>query len=239
MKTLNKIILTGLSVLSLNNLYGQNANLDSLLEQINIQIKNNDSLINIQRKNINDLLNQMKEAFPEYYLEKIYSDTLYINLNDRIYHVTKKNEEEGIKDLIKICDKGYEESWLYFPEKQIWYEIGIFSDSISVKPFGPRIEKALEENKDANELIFYHNHPGEGFDQPSIRDMLMLTRYSRIFPDYKIVGKVITKDDLTKYSLNSKGKENLFGSGWEYLFSPEKHDEFLEFFDIKCTEHKK
>lgn len=205
MKTLNKLLLTGLSILSLNNLYGQ------------------------------------EDSFFTDSLNRVYSENLCINLKDKIYHITKKSEEEGIKDLIKICNENYEEAWLYFPEKQIWYEIGIFSTPNSVKPFMPRIKKALEENPDAKELIFYHNHPGEGFDLPSAGDMLGLMSNNLFFQEYKIVSKIITKEGLVEYSLNSKGKEkslenlNLLEEYWEYQ-KPEKYNELSRYFNINCID---
>ena len=198
MKTLNKIILTSLigagSLGIFGKGYGQNKSLDSLLKQIDFCLKVQDS--DELERSAKDISNRMKAIFPEYSSEKIYSENLCINLNDAIFQVTKKNEEQGIKDLMKICNEGYEEAWLYLPEKQIWYETGIYSDSNSVKPCELRTKKALEENKDASELIFYHNHPGEGFDRPSIRDMLLSIYHYRIFPEHTLTNKVITKDNI-------------------------------------------
>ena len=229
MKTLNKIILTSLIGLgSFGKVDGQDTNLDSLFDE-NIEEMNN----------LENSFDKYEEIIPpKYFSERVYSENLCINLNEKICYVTKKNEKEGIKDLIKICNGDYEESWLYLPEKQIWYEIGINSDSNSVKPFLPRIEKALEENKDVKELIFYHNHPSEGFDQPSINDILMLMHHNCIFQNYKIAGKIITKDEITEYSLNSKGKEKSSGGWWEYSYFSGRYDDLSEYLNIKCTPNK-
>ena len=253
MKTLNKIILTSLigagSLGIFEKGYGQNTNLDNLLKQMNAQIKKRESIFNESDGQFNDILNQMKAHSPEYFSEKVYSENLCINLNEKIYHVTKKNEEEGVNDLIKICNKDYEEAWLYLPEKQKWYEIGIHSDSVSVKPFMLRIEEALEENKDVKKLIFYHNHPGEvsGDPRPSILDFNVLNDQSRIFSDYKIVSKIITKSNIVEFYLNSKGKEKLLeDQDWIFkgvfitmeYWGDKGYDKLSEYFDIKCTQNK-
>ena len=211
MTNLKKIILTSFITAGSFGSYGQDVNLDNRLNKLNYKAF----------------------KFPE----EVYSENLCINLNDKIYHVTKKNEEQGMKDLIKMRNEDYEEAWFYFPEKQIWYEVGMDSDSNSVEPFLPLIRKILEENKNEKKLTFYHNHHGEGFDRPSIYDLTILARFSRIFPEREISGKIITKDDITEYSLDYKRKEEILNKidFQGYLWAPEKHNELFEYFDIKCT----
>ncbi|MDP2672429.1 MAG: hypothetical protein Q8O84_01310 [Nanoarchaeota archaeon] len=228
MKNINKIILTSLITAGSLGIFGKGSG-QSLEGQFHVTDEKYPGFIKEIEKTTNN-------AFP-YSSEKIYSENLRINLNDNIYHVTKKNEEQGVEDLRKICFGGYEEAWFYFPENQTWYEVGINSDSNSVEPFLPLIGKVLEENKNAGELIFYHNHPGEGFDKPSINDIAMLVRFNRMFPERKIAGKIITKEDITEYSLNSKRKEEILNKvDWQgYLWYPEKYHELFEYFDIKCA----
>lgn len=244
MKTLNKIILTSLigagSLGIFGEGYGQTQDTDSVFRECNTQIKINDSLE--QSRLLDDFTLKLKTFFPEYFLERIYSDSLVININDGIYHVTNKNEEQGIEDIRKI-NNGYEDAWLYLPEKQIWYEIGIHSDSESVKPFNSLIEKALEENSNVKELIFYHNHPEEGYDWPSFRDLSMAVYDNFVNPlGYKIVDKIIAKEGLVEYSLNSKGKKLLENKlideigGYAALNDLE---DISEYFDINCVEYKK
>ncbi len=135
------------------------------------------------------------------------SDALQLNTNDFMYYVTNKNEEKGINDIKKIINNSnYEEEWLYLPEKQIWYEIGINSDSNSVKHSSSHIDKILEENKEVKELIFYHNHPGEGpsLKSPSMKDIKSMTSTSLYFSDYKVKEKICSKKGITEYFLTEE-----------------------------------
>lgn len=246
---INKLTLAGLITAGSFGIFG-NANGQSLEGQISAPDSAHNKIKKEQKeikKEINRLLEEwfksseestdlVKISSLELLPENFYSEALFINLNEKRSYFTKKNEEDGIKDIIKI-NKDYEEAWLYLPEKQVWYEIGIFSNSYSVKPYFPRIEEALKENKDIKELVFYHNHLGEGFDRPSMGDLVALVNQNRIFPKYKIISKVITKDDITEYCLNSKTKEEALKkiNFWGYRWSLEKYDELSKYFDIKCA----
>ena len=241
MKTLNKILLTGLigagSFRLVEKGYGQDKHLDSVINECNVQteeiadsIKTNDCFVNEQLKTEVNYLIDSKRYDRIFFSEKIYSENLCINLNEEVYHVVKKNETDGIRDIIKI-NNGCEEAWLYLPEKQTWYEIGIFSDSTSVRPFTPRIKEILKENPDVTKLIFYHNHPG-GYDLPSQNDLMMSVYIrSRFFKDYKIFNKIIAKDgEVIEYSLNNKGKR-LSKNEFSFIFL----DDVSKYFDINCT----
>ncbi len=215
MTPLNKIILTSLIGAGSLGIFGKSFGQDTILNNsINSQIKNETLITKSARstekltKQIDELINDLKTTNPELYSKKLYSDTLKINLNDKIQYITKKNEERGIEDIRKI-NNGYEEAWLYLPEKQIWYETGIYSDSNSTFPFPLRIGEALRENPDAKELIFYHNHPGERYNKPSINDMRYLYEQNFDYLGYKITGKIVADKGVVEYSLNSKGKELL------------------------------
>lgn len=220
---LNKIFLTSMIALGgsgiFGNANGQDKNLENILKEIKIyremcdSLQNNISHFKTLFLNYSKLIeNRTKKIHNS--AKRVYSDSLCINPNDKIYYVTKKNEKRGINDLIKICNDGLEETWLYLPEKQIWYEIGIFADSISVQPFKFRVEKVLEENKDVKKLIFYHNHPTEGYERPSDMDLYEFFFKNLHFPNHNLVGKIVgngvgEKNYLIKYSLNCKGKKLL------------------------------
>ncbi len=239
MNSLNKIILTGLSVLSLNNLLGQNTNLDSFLEQPNIQLNHNDSLLNMQSRDMSNFLNQMKMFSSKYSPQRIYSENLLINLNDGICYLTNKNEEQGIEDIRKI-NNGCEEAWLYLPKKQTWYEIGIFSDSNSVKPLKPLIKKILKENPDAKELIFYHNHPGEGYNRPSTHDLELFIEQNFDYLEYKITGKIVADRGIVEYSLNSN-KEKLLKQAKKNPIDiyRDNAEDINKYFNISLAEYEK
>jgi len=245
MRTLNKTILTGAISLAtlglfgnLEKSYGQATKQDSL----NNEIDSLKALMSEISANCVYLENPAKKFLPVYYPERINSENLCINTNEKKYYVAKKNEEEGIKDIHKINNEInneiYEEAWLYLPEKQEWYEIGINSDRISVQPSDIRIRRILEENKDISKIIFYHNHPSkEDIDFPSIQDLFKSVYYDRILPDYKITNKIIAQQDVIEYSLNSRGKEKLLEKHiwWWACASQKELDGLYKHLKIKCT----
>ncbi len=242
MKTLNKILLTSLITAGsfgiFGKSYGQNKNLDSAYNEVDKRIRLMDRLEFLEKKEkIEEFEN--KQRYPELYSKKLYSDTLKINLNDGIYYITKKDEKSGIEDIRKI-NNNYEEAWLFLPEKQIWYETGIYSDSNSTFPFPLRIGDALKENQEIKELIFYHNHPGESYNKPSINDMRHLFGQNFDYLGYKITGKIVADKGVVEYSLNSKGKELLEKAKKNpidlYCVDLTGIDKY---FDINCVEYKK
>lgn len=231
-----KNLLFGIGIIGSLNIFekaeGQETRLDSLLKEYPNQIKRNDSLVNENLKIYENDKKRKREIFPEFYAEKVYSKNLCINLNEKIYHVTKKNEKQGINDIKKI-NNDYEESWLYLPEKQIWYEIGIRSSLVSVQNFKFRVERVLKENPDTKDLIFYHNHPITGFYWPSDGDLRRAGSDNIDFLGYKIVSKIVAKEGVVEYYLNDEGKkllENILMTKNE----TEKYNlEKTKYFDIK------
>lgn len=247
MKTFNKLFLklglVGMVFAGELNAYAQtNKELDSLFNEFYKSSKRIDSLVKILSERIDKLNKELQPNKLNYYSKKIYSDILRINLDEKIFYVTKKDENSGLGD-IKEINNGYEEAWLYLPEKQIWYEYGIYSDSHSTKPFSPRIEGALKENPDVRELIFYHNHPGKNYDWPSIGDQWTLIKQNFDFHKYKITGKILTQEGVVEYALNSKGKELLEKlkaknkNFIEYGLLP-SDEELLNYLDVKCPASK-
>ena len=139
---------------------------------------------------------------------------LLLNRDDKVYFVTNKNEEEGIKDIKKIINNSnYEEAWLYLPEKQIWYETGFYSDSISVCTNYSIVNKILEKNKDIKELVFYHNHPWSPkyslnqIKYPSTTDVVETLGRTLDYSNYNIKGKVCSKGGVCEYSLTEKARK--------------------------------
>ncbi len=173
-----------------------------------------------------------------YLSKKLYSDTLKINLDDKMHYVTKKDEKSGVEDIRKI-NNGYEEAWLYLPEKQIWYETGIYSDSNSTHPFILRIGDALKENQDIKELIFYHNHPGEGYNKPSTNDLQYLLMQNFYYSGYKITGKIVADRGIVEYSLNSKGREVLEKAKKSNFPCVNDIIDIKKYFNIDLAEYKK
>ncbi len=243
-----KLGLVGIVLAGGLNGYSQaNKELDSLFNELYKSSKRIDSLSKEFSKSLenfeeeyNKSMADFREKNSEYYSKKIYSDTLKINLNEKIFYVTKKNEADGIKNIQKIS-RGYEEAWIYLPEKQIWYEYGIYSDSNSTTPFSPRIEEALKENPDIRELIFYHNHPSKNSDWPSVRDQLTLIKQNFDFSKYKITGKILTQEGVIEYSLNSKGKElierlKIKNEDFIDINLLPSDEELLNYLDVKCPE---
>ena len=226
----------GLAGILYGNLNAQNTKQDSC----NNKIDSLKTLMSAMNSNCVYLENPAEKFLPEYYSEKVYSENLCINTNEKKYYAAKKNEEEGIKDIHKINNEknAYEEAWIYLPEKEEWYEIGINSDAISVQPFYFRIKNILEENKDISKIVFYHNHPGnEDIDFPSISDIHQSMKYNKILPDYKITNKIIAKQDVIEYSLNSAGKEKFAEKNiltWMYT-SSEEREKLYEDLTIKCA----
>ena len=229
----------GLAGILCGNLNAQNTKQDSL----NNKIDSLKTLMSAINTNGVYLENPARKFFPEDYSEKVYSENLCINTNEKKYYVVKKNEEEGIKDIYKINKKGvYEEAWLYLPEKQEWHEIGINSDESSVEILDIRIENILKENKDIKEIIFYHNHPGNSYpglpskiDFPSITDLFKSVYYNKILPDYKITNKIIAKENVIEFSLNPKGEEKLLEKDilwWKCLSS--EREKLYKDLEIKC-----
>ncbi len=149
-----------------------------------------------------------------YFIPKIeiQSNTLKLNKNDFTYYVTNKNEEWGINDIKKIINaSNYEERWLYLPEKQKWFEIGVNSyvkeKESGASTYKEDIKRILEKNKDVKELIFYHNHPSlemTSLESPSIADIRTMVSEVLYFPNYKIKQKICSKEGITEYFLTEK-----------------------------------
>ena len=134
------------------------------------------------------------------------SDNLLLNRDNQIYFATNKNEEQGINNIKRIIDNSkYEELWLYLPEKQKWYEIGINSyideEGSKVENTKNDIKKILEKEK-IKELIFYHNH--NYFPHPSTNDIASMMQNTLYFSNYKIKEKICSKYGITEYFLTEK-----------------------------------
>lgn len=100
--------------------------------------------------------------------KEIFSKNLQLNDNDKICFVVDKNEKSGIEDMKCIIDSSaYEEIWIYLPEIERWYELGVnrsLYENNGVYKSGSRfdewfLKKVFEKNRGIEEVVFYHNHP--------------------------------------------------------------------------------
>lgn len=217
---------------------------DSLFNDLDKTLKRIDSLSKTTEKRLEHLDKEFRDYLknnPEPHSKMIYSDNLKINRIDSIYYFTNNTEKKGIEEIRKIND-GYEEAWLYLPEKQIWYEIGIKGDSTSTLLCSQTVKKILNENPTIKELIFYHNHPRKGeYNQPSNNDMFSSLYANLNHLNHKVTGKIITKEGIVEYSLNDKGKEILEKEkqGVLNLDSYIVYEEDInKYFNIKFTKYK-
>jgi len=102
------------------------------------------------------------------------TENLRLNNNDIVALVTNKSEEEGQKDIENIINTSpYEESWLFLPEVDKWYEIGIkrFAEIDNEKGImvgqdsdSDYVMRILNDYKGKAEINIlrpniYHNHP--------------------------------------------------------------------------------
>ena len=143
---------------------------------------------------------------------------LKLNLDDSKHYVVEKSEKEGLKDIREniISKTLYEESWVYFPEKEKWYEVGINSVSdlekgcsfVEMDSIG--LDNVLKIEKDAKEIILYHNHPSvDPLGIPSRFDFTMMyhitNEINEKYPDMKVRCKICSKMGTTEFSwINQK-----------------------------------
>lgn len=99
----------------------------------------------------------------------VHTQSLEINTENEYRAVVKKSESEGISDMRKLLrSSNYEESWMFLPDTQEWYETGIF-EGHNLKEFERggsfysrvasdvlNLEDVIMQN---NEFTLYHIHP--------------------------------------------------------------------------------
>ena len=171
----------------------------------------------------------------------------------------RQGEEAGINDLRELTETvGFEEHWVFLPDKNLWIEIGFREKLGSVEVDHDYLEKIIREN---DRLGVYHFHPRHylttmeewGYANipetwlalPSLEDISLMVYYSSRFYDLHPKGKIswdfCSPLGITKYSLSKKGLKyytNIERNGFllRYIHSSHAEDsgpERAPFFDIK------
>ncbi|MFA6088515.1 MAG: hypothetical protein WC755_01500 [Candidatus Woesearchaeota archaeon] len=142
--------------------------------------------------------------------KEIEKETKILQLNDKDYvmQITHKTEEEGVKDIRQLNKKTpFEELWLFLPEKNIWYEVGVRRQvnigSSGINDPGYYIyEGIIRKNPDVTKCVFYHNHPS----------------YLNIVNNFSI-DKILSDKNTPEEKINSLRKF----SSYHYRFHSEYH----------------
>lgn len=159
----------------------------------------------------------IKPLCSRYINKEIISKEISLNKNDFRTYTTNKDEKEGLKDIRKnVIQKGNkEDSWVYFPEKEKWCEVGIQSKKAGSKINSHYLEKVLEKSDDCNEIIIYHNHPVSAFDEePSRADFKSMVgqtiKIKEKYPSKDVKFKICHEYGTTEFFLTEEGIKEFF-----------------------------
>lgn len=150
----------------------------------------------------------------------VQKDNVNINFNDSTIHTVNKGLKEGYEDIRNRQANGkIEESWIYYPVKRSWHEIGINSDTNKVRhgeeKFRSSIKRGLEKNLQSPVTAYdIHNHPGNehnlpaGNATPSPSDIKCLAYRKRtlqeFFPRANLIGKIVSQNGITTYKVKDE-----------------------------------
>ena len=90
-----------------------------------------------------------------------YVNSLIVNRNKAIRTVALKNEFDGINDIKKLIkSSGYEEAWVYLPDKEEWIETGIDEEVNNGQTMiMSDADYEISLSRSNNRIYVYHFHP--------------------------------------------------------------------------------